>query len=634
MALTIVFRYAQPTVMRAQVGGLNPTYAYGRYVTWEYKKVGTTKWYNVEDDDGLIVETRIEIGSYVSELVVITGLRPGTSYQLRAKIFSDNGDILTPDYITSEAYTTLEAPIIDSFNVYDTEIGSLSFDWDMSWSQCYVGTTEFEIRARHLGEEEWCPKLSGLVEDGVSYDKITVNDFGTYEFQLVLITYEVEAESSIVTATAASATYDVYCYMSSQNGASPNIASCTVSVPRLSVESTEVYNQDGRDLSVTKVPNGYSVTFEATPADGYVFTHWVYHIGGATATQIISEENPLTINNPSGDIFIRAEGVSILESFTIEQTTIDIKEVNWECTLNGACDEPIKYKIMAAYGIFVSHDDYYQISSGTIPAGEVTVYNNFTVDKFGIWHFALVLTIDGEEIISETQYVLVEASPIKTSDFNFINTKGSKDITIEWKTNRKHEGTTYYIRLIKVDVDGSSSLVSSKQTACYQSNSEFFQVAEYGTYCVSILYQVDGSNFGENYRSDNFVIEEAELGYPSNWQWTSPMEDQLTVTEDGQIHPVTASEWNTFTKKLMELKEYLVSLGYGFSGFPSSFSKAEPEAPITDLYNEVSSAMLVLCNNSYGNVDYIYTPIHSGTDLEAKLFTSLQNNYNYIVNNL
>lgn len=133
--------------------------------------------------------------------------------------------------------------------------------------------------------------------------------------------------------------------------------------------------------------------------------------------------------------------------------------------------------------------------------------------------------------------------------------------------------------------------------------------------------------------SDWLMISTPEISL-EEWNWTSPMTGQLSVTTDGQIHPVTASEWNEFTNKLMGLKDYLISLGYVFPDFPSAFSKADPEVPIKDLYNEVSYAMFVLCNNSYGNVTDIYTPINNDTELSAKLFTSLRNNYNYIINNL
>lgn len=80
------------------------------------------------------------------------------------------------------------------------------------------------------------------------------------------------------------------------------------------IESTDIYVyfiaqsysvESGDTFSL----GGFSdeVKFTANPADGYVFTRWVYRVGSATGTVKYSYDNPFTYDGTQ-DIYIRAEG--------------------------------------------------------------------------------------------------------------------------------------------------------------------------------------------------------------------------------------------------------------------------------------------------------------------------------------
>ena len=81
------------------------------------------------------------------------------------------------------------------------------------------------------------------------------------------------------------------------------------------IYSTRIYGVNG-NVNLTKyygdtayIASGFSGTtkFTATPADGCVFTRWVYRIGGDSGEQQYSYENPFSYNGTE-DIIIRAEG--------------------------------------------------------------------------------------------------------------------------------------------------------------------------------------------------------------------------------------------------------------------------------------------------------------------------------------
>lgn len=463
-------------------------------------------------------------------------------------------------------------------------------------------------------------------------DTYTITDLfpGTTYYIQAIIYFDSGATVPVdVVNFSTDAYYSVYCYMSSQNGASPNISKCTVSVPSWGIEETKAYNEDGDDLTVLNIPIGYDVEFNATPADGCVFTGWIYHIGSATATERNSPNNPLTIKNPQGDIHIRALAEPPIKSFQVIEPEIDDKTFKWKCTLSEVYKEPIEYRMMVKYNAGAS----YEIDSGIIPESGMADYESITVDKFGTYEFQLILIINGKEFVSGTRYRNIRPSPIETSDFNVVVNNGSFNIKANWNTNMIHEETTYYILLRKVNEDGTfNTVLESEPVTCSLSNNISIYAPSYGEYFISVAYRVDSVPAG-NYRSENFVLVEGEPGIPSLWEWTSPMDEKLPVDENREVHPVTAEEWEAFIIKIKELKEYLEGYNMTFSDFPQKFSSVEPGTSFTpSIYNEVASALRSL-SYSAGEL-FDINDINEDTVLESVLFTNLSGQFNYLISEI
>lgn len=95
----------------------------------------------------------------------------------------------------------------------------------------------------------------------------------------------------------------------------------TVYTDRESIATTKVYSETAQTTysynygtgqhSLAGFTDGHYLRFTATPADGYEFTQWVYHIGSPDATTQYSTSNPFTYyGSADNDIYIAAEGVS------------------------------------------------------------------------------------------------------------------------------------------------------------------------------------------------------------------------------------------------------------------------------------------------------------------------------------
>ena len=104
---------------------------------------------------------------------------------------------------------------------------------------------------------------------------------------------------------------------------------------RASIATTKVYSQTSGQTysynygtgqhSLNGFTDGDYLRFTATPASGYEFYRWVYHIGSPSATTRYSESNPFTYYGTE-DIYIAAEGSStgggapVIESCTFQTT--------------------------------------------------------------------------------------------------------------------------------------------------------------------------------------------------------------------------------------------------------------------------------------------------------------------------
>lgn len=96
--------------------------------------------------------------------------------------------------------------------------------------------------------------------------------------------------------------------------------SFTVYTDRDSIATTTVYSQtanqtytydyDTGEHSLAGFTDGDYLKFDVTPADGYEFYRWVYHIGSPDSERLYAYENPFFYYGSDGeDIYIAAEGV-------------------------------------------------------------------------------------------------------------------------------------------------------------------------------------------------------------------------------------------------------------------------------------------------------------------------------------
>ncbi len=528
MALKIEFFYHRPTIIEALISGLNTGYVYDdRYVVWEYKKSTSSKWTILTDDNGVVVETPIEAETTVSEKVTITDLYPDTEYNIRAMIYSYKGEVFTDEYITG-SYWTLKAPVIDSFNVYDTSKGSLEFTWDFAYSDEYYGITEFEIQARPQGTEDWWTKISEtLEEDGATHSVITVENYGSFEFRLILRTYEAEVVSDIVTATA------------------------------------------------------------------------------------YSEYDP-----------------PVIDSFSITEPEQGKLNIKWSLK----CLQV--YYGITGYEVWASKhgaDDWWKKDEGVLYSEELT--GEFTVDSFyqtGI-DVKLILITAEYSTESAVKRAVPIPNPVNTSSFNAETTAGSLNVSLSWAVDWIYEDETVYHMYLYKETDDGKKKTAEFTGTCELSNTLNITVSDYGKYQVFIYYITGSYNNGNYYYSEWFSVSQYDI--PLKWYWISPMEGQLAASETKEIHPVTAQEWSEFIGRLNDLRNCLEKFSMVFEDYPSSFTSVSPGMDFTPaIYNEAAAALRSLSYSA--GEKYAINDIDGSTVLSASLFLNLQNQLNYLIDEI
>ena len=351
-------------------------------------------------------------------------------------------------------------------------------------------------------------------------------------------------------------------------------------------------------------------------------------ITSPTGTVNGSPMNPIYVELSNSFKTLKAP---VITRFTVHNTEDGSLEfTDWDFSASNYYSEDSSYA--TTYSLYArrygSEDWWPKIENATIPDGGVVDYPSFFVDNYGIYEFLLILDTRGYKVEKEAFLIAIaNPYPINTTNFNTSTSEGSLNIVINWKVDFVYDDTVYRLYLQKKTESGSTR-VGSFEGNCFLDNELIIEAPEYGEYCIYILYLSYGLNNGNNYYSDWFTV--ASGNRPLLWEWTSPMTGQLTVDENKEVHPVTAIEWNEFTNRLMELKNCFVSEGFVLSDFPTNFLIAEPNVEIKDLYNEVSSALSYLCSETHGNITDIYI-LSNRTELSARLFTSLQDNLNYLI---
>ena len=637
MALELLLSSRTPNSIKLLIGGLQNTYQFDdRYAVWQYKRQTSSKWSDVVDENDNIIETRIPAYAYsTEEPVTINYLWPDTLYEFRAFIYRDDGTLYTPDGITAEFWTAA-IPEITNFYVTQPDTGRRIFSWGFSCSNIIYNETKYRVQARQSGTATWYTKVEGLItSESTDIEDIIVDKFGEYEFKFILDQCGYIVESDIVTATSEQYDFNYDCtielssstmdsisvYLSNDDGGWYNLPERTVT---WYISTDETF--DEASYCSHTIPDGaINESVAAVTFDG-LKQGTTYYI----KCHIASDDSIDGVAGYDTSVYYTGATLSLISSFVVVEPDVDSKIFKWKCTLRETYDEPIEYKMMAAYSLFPTWDDFYQISSGAIPVGGMADYEDLTVDKFGSWTFYLVLTIDGEEIISSMRERSASASPITTSNFNVDTVKGSLSIVLNWSADVIHEGgTTYTLSLRRRGEDGKWSVVFQHKDVCVLNNSISIQTTGYGEHSVVILYQVDGRNYGDNYTSDTFVLVET-ADKPPLWEWTSPMTGQLTVNANKEVYPVTAVEWNDFTARINQMRTYLGLDNYpftvvygvsnGYADNPTSFTHA--------IYSEAVEAIQGMGSGAGGELDYVDT-----THLNATMFIELRDELNAAITN-
>lgn len=174
----------------------------------------------------------------------------------------------------------------------------------------------------------------------------------------------------------------------------------------------------------------------------------------------------------------------------------------------------------------------------------------------------------------------------------------------------------------------------------YAPNGYYYNFHGYNDSGLELSFDISGLNIGDTYifkaisldynnssKFTNEIRHTIEITKPSEWVWSSGIAvgKQLTVDANG-IHPVTAVEWNNFTKRINEFRQYKGYSNYNFT----TVSKNQKFTPA--IYNEAVAAIKGV--TGYGN--YVYyidndTIAISNCKFQINLLESLSNEANAIV---
>lgn len=132
--------------------------------------------------------------------------------------------------------------------------------------------------------------------------------------------------------------------------------------------------------------------------------------------------------------------------------------------------------------------------------------------------------------------------------------------------------------------------------------------------------QLFNSSGEVSYTSSWISVTTPDVIRPNDWEWTTKISSTAYVPMDSLgFHPVTATEWNNFTKRINEFRAYTGYSDYSFS----IVSRGQEFTPT--IYNQAVNAIKGI--SGYGS--YLST-ISKGTELTANLLLSLRDELNAI----
>lgn len=570
-----------PHYLKVYIGDLDPSW------TTDFPQ-RTASWYITDSSNsgkGSFIgsqklgasEGNTKYTSSEDEPFIFEDLLPYTEYKITCIITSSALADGTPgvNATLDENFWTLATPVINSFTITEPPTGRKYFGFSYGVSHIYYDVSKVMFEARQSGTSKWWRKATYLIEgETTDTEPIVTDEFGDYEFRMIVDTRGYQVVSDIVTATAVS--YD-YNYACSIVDISSERTPTSISVYLRNTEGAW-YNLPERTASWYICTDGeFNVSrdcFQVIP-DGEINTknkaivfdglkpQTTYYI----KCHITSEDSFDGIAGWNEEVYLT---VSTRYPCSLTATTghPNAQCIKWKCSVNEYYDEPLEYKLMVAFGDYSSSDlpedeQMVQVEKGYIPAGGISEFRTVNVKRSGKLTVCLIVAIDGEEYRYYSKPIMAWPYPVTTTNFEVVTNSETLKITLNWTVDRVEEGNTEYkLNLYKRKDDGGSTLIDTWTAPCLISNTLIISAPEHGTYYIYISYLTSEYNMGNNYKSDDFTIHVS--GRPWVWDWsaTSQRQKAYSVIEDRTAMDVDEMDtfsyvvWDEFVDKVAEFMDY------------------------------------------------------------------------------
>ena len=226
-------------------------------------------------------------------------------------------------------------------------------------------------------------------------------------------------------------------------------------------------------------------------------------------------------------------------------------------------------------------------------------------------------------------------SMLLVSEVSFLDNKVMAKYNTAYATNATqivlnlYQGSTEDVNPMLIE-EGKVNVSGAQQfSGTYEFKHECSENTTYfiTTYCLLNLIEIgsiadyDGKTIiiSETSYGNDFTLS---LGRPENWTWATAIKPGVYTLEGKNIVAVTATEWNAFTKRINEFRDYAASRDIPISGnVEYEFTEVSPGMEFTkEIYNEAVDAL----NSNYNGISGycgLINKITTGTALTPSLFT-------------
>lgn len=407
-----------------------------------------------------------------------------------------------------------------------------------------------------------------------------------------------------------------------------------------------------------------TTTFTATPADGCVFTRWVYRVGGATASQQYSYDNPFRYSGDTQELIIRAEGeVESSSEPSWTRYTGAFGTISSFDYVDISLDEFELYRYSVSFaksgtayfyteGTEVDVCGYLSTSGGwDSENGEPSSYIKYDDDGHGVPNFGIQYNVTA----GTTYYVWVrglsgsssgdvtlcieppvDTWTLVTGAFGTISSEASASFTLgtnqmrRYSVSFKNSGSANFFAMGSEDTWGYLSTTTGFDNTNGMPTS---YLAEDGTSGpgdnFAITYNVTAGttyyiwvceSYGESTGTIELYVQPPEKAVvrPSNFSWTY-------AKVQGGTFNLTATEWNNFTSRINAFRNYWDD-AHGTSLSDYSFTRAYSGNNFTAaMYNQARIAIQAM--SGYGT--YIPT-VTKGQQITAYMMNVLVSELNSI----